>query len=210
MRTKNVAPLIAIIVLAGPLAAAAQQYTVTALGTLGGTSSYGYGINASGQVTGYSDTTGNAATHAFLYSNGTMHDLGTLGGTTGSYGYGINESGQVTGYSWTTGNLNFHAFLYSDGTMHDLGTLGGAISYGFGINTSGQITGWSYTAGDLFHAFLYSNGEMTDLNSLISRRNAALYSLNFGQAINYKGQIVVNATVNATGQGVALLLTPTK
>ena len=34
------------------------------LGTLGGTNSYGYGINASGQVTGSSYTTGNApSTH---------------------------------------------------------------------------------------------------------------------------------------------------
>src|SRR5215207_10175943 len=51
------------------------------LGTLGGTNSYAYGINDSGQVVGYSDTA-NSGPHAFLYdSTNGMKDLGTLGGT---------------------------------------------------------------------------------------------------------------------------------
>jgi hypothetical protein len=48
---------------------------------------------------------------------------------------------------------------------------------------------------------------MTDLNSRISSGDAALYTINSGQAINDVGQIVVNATVNSTGDAVALLLT---
>jgi uncharacterized membrane protein len=59
-------------------------------------------------------------------------------------------------------------------------------------------------------AFLYSNTTMTDLNSLISGSDAALYVLNSAEAINDKGQIVVNAIVVATGNTIALLLTPTK
>lgn len=47
-------------------------YTVTDLGTLGGSSSYAYGINARGQVVGCSDTTGDATGHAFLYSSSAM------------------------------------------------------------------------------------------------------------------------------------------
>src|SRR4051794_34524752 len=49
------------------------------LGTLGGADSLGLGINDSGQVVGQSDTA-DGHTHAFLYSQGVMADLGTLGG----------------------------------------------------------------------------------------------------------------------------------
>ena len=49
------------------------------MGTLGGPRSGGYGINTSGQVTGAADISG-GFNHAFLYSSGTMTDLGILGG----------------------------------------------------------------------------------------------------------------------------------
>jgi len=50
------------------------------LGTLGGTNSNGLGINASGQVTGYSEIAGSPPyRHAFLYAPGTgLQDIGTL------------------------------------------------------------------------------------------------------------------------------------
>ena len=58
---------------------AAVLYTVTGLGTLGGSGSEAFGINTSGQVVGYAQT--NSGNYdAFSYSNGTMNDLGTLAG----------------------------------------------------------------------------------------------------------------------------------
>jgi probable HAF family extracellular repeat protein len=86
------------------------QYTVTDLGTLGGSTSQATGINNLGQVVG------NAAVstgyyYAFLYSSGTMSDLGILGGGD-SFADGINASGQVVGYGWAS-TLTDHAFLYS-------------------------------------------------------------------------------------------------
>src|SRR5579862_4648595 len=72
-----------------------------------------YGINAAGQVTGCAPASGGAQ-HAFLYSAGSMTDLGTLGGAT-SCGYAINAGGQVTGYA-DTGSAS-HAFLYSGGPL---------------------------------------------------------------------------------------------
>ena len=156
------------------------------LGTLGN-DSVGYGINASGQITGYT------AGQPFLY-DGTMHDLGS-----GNVGYGINASGQVTG-----GGGGQHTFLY-DGTMHDLGTLGGFPGEGLGINASGQITGYSYTIGwEGQHAFLYSGGSMVDLNTLVGP--ASPWTLTAGQAINDLGQITGYGKIG--GETHAFVLSP--
>ena len=84
MNTKTVPPTrrgrlaaIALSTLACVPLAHAGLYTVTDLGTLGGNSSAAYGINASGQVVGQARLAGNTVSHAFLYSGGTMIDIGT-------------------------------------------------------------------------------------------------------------------------------------
>jgi uncharacterized membrane protein len=53
--------------------------------------------------------------HAFLYTNGVMTDLGTLGDYVTGFGtystsiaYGINNVGQIVGKSYTTAG-RFHA-----------------------------------------------------------------------------------------------------
>src|SRR5690349_12610164 len=75
---------------------AQAAYTITDLGTLGGNDSFAYGVNASGQVAGSSFKNG-SFDHAFLYSGGTMHDLGVLPGTNTSSAASINAGGQVVG-----------------------------------------------------------------------------------------------------------------
>ena len=50
---------------------------------------------------------------AFLYTNGQLTNLGTLGGEYGQ-GRSINSSGQVAGYS-TLASGAYRAFLYSGG-----------------------------------------------------------------------------------------------
>lgn len=117
--------------------------------------SYGNGINASGEVTGYS-TTSVGTTHAFLWSNGAMQDLGALPGDTYSAGNAINASGTVTGTSDTTdGSPTYRAFVYSNGQMSDLNTLissADAALYvlrsGNAINDAGQILANGYLKSD--------------------------------------------------------------
>jgi probable HAF family extracellular repeat protein len=145
--------------------------------------------------------------HAFRYSGGQMHDLGTLDGGTESTAYGINDSGQVVGQAWTS--TGRRAFLYSGGQMRDLGTLdGGRTSVANDINNSGQVVGWSTksTAESNAYPFLYSGGQMHDLNSLLPAGSGwQLYS---AEAINSSGQIVGRGGYpGATGQR-AFLLTP--
>jgi probable HAF family extracellular repeat protein len=121
----------------------------------------GPAINASGDVVGSAPTASGDA-HAFLYSHGTLTDLGTLGGTS-SIAHGVNAGGQVVGES-TTAAGDTHAFLYRDGAMTDLGTLGGAGSVAYALNASGTIVGLATTAAGDQHGFVYRNGAMTDLD----------------------------------------------
>jgi probable HAF family extracellular repeat protein len=169
---------------------------ITDLGTLGGNSSTGNGINNAGQVTG-SSTTSTNVTHGFLYSNGQMIDLGSL--TSGfTSGDGINDAGQVTGSSNGIPSLSGffpRAFLYSNGQMIDLGGFSSLeleflrLSGGYGINNAGQVTGWAETYLMYRHAFLYSNGSMRDLGTL-----AGDYSI--GRAINNAGQVTGESSSN--------------
>jgi probable HAF family extracellular repeat protein len=164
-------------------ATAATSYTITDLGSLGLGTSNGSGINATGQVTGYSYLTtlvptpscppvyGNTKKtcvehpwHAFFYSNGQMTDLGTVGGGNFSVGSAINRSGWVAGAS-ATNNGGYDAFVWNGKKMVDLGQqapLNGSDSSANGINDSGQVVG-QYGINDPQHAFLYSNGTVTSL-----------------------------------------------
>ena len=70
-------PVLVLLALGGLAHADVPLYNIYDLGTLlGGDESTGYGINASGQVTGQAYTAGGEY-HAFLSSGGGMTDLAT-------------------------------------------------------------------------------------------------------------------------------------
>jgi probable HAF family extracellular repeat protein len=72
---------------------------MTDLGTLpGATRSLAWGINNRGQIVGGSGP--GFDSHAVLWQNGSILELGTLGGTFAT-AYGINDPGQVVGVSET-------------------------------------------------------------------------------------------------------------
>ncbi len=99
MRTAALIPILFTLAFCRPLHAGA--YLVTALGTLGGSNSAAFGINDLGQVVGSSITAG-GQTHAFLYSDGVMIDLGVLSPSDNfSQAFRINDNGQVVGKSAT-------------------------------------------------------------------------------------------------------------
>ncbi len=179
---------------------------VTNIGTLGGNYSYSNSINDQGQVVGSSNlSNGNGISHAFLYSNGSMTDLGTIAGGVSSSATSINEKGQVVGSSAATDGNN-HAFLYDNGNMLDLGTLNGFNSVATSINENGQIVGsfgFSENLHSYAHAFLYSNGTMFDLNTLAGVIDSG-WNLIDATAINDLGQIVGQGQIN--GQYHAYML----
>src|SRR5208337_283692 len=79
---------------------------------------------------------------AFLYSAGTMKNLGVLVGYADSSGTAINAGGQVVGMAMSSNGASQTAFLYSTGTITNLGALPGyPMSVASSINAGGQVVG---------------------------------------------------------------------
>src|SRR2546427_526676 len=150
-------------------------------------------INDVGDIVGGGDT-GFGDFHAYLLSEGTSVDLGTLGGNE-SEALAVNRPGQAVGHSRVGGAPAKRAFFIPEpGRMVDLGTLGGATSIAHDVNDRAEVVGFAETPGGQPRAFLWTVGEgMRDLGTLGASASMAL-------AIN-------NHTAIVGGSGHAFLWT---
>ena len=162
------------------------------LGTLGGPDAQSYLQNQRGQIAGWSDTNSrlHAATGAptidpFLWQDGRMTDLGTLGGRLG-FVNGLNDKGEVVGVSDLPGDQNAHPFLWRNGKMIDLGTPDGNFGGASYINQRGDATGFYVASDGNFHGIFWHHGKMVDLPPVGGAAEA------FGNAINDRDQVVGN------------------
>jgi probable HAF family extracellular repeat protein len=176
------------------------------LGTLGGRDSWIYwgGINQQGEAVGEAETSvldpdgedfcgfGTGLTcRPFLWQNGDMKPLPTLGGNNG-LASAINNRGQITGKAQTTvtdsGCPPYQVappVLWEKGKVQQLPTVeGDPDGYALGINELGQVVGGTGTCSGDSHAVLWENGSAVELPNL---GNA---SYNEALAINNQAQIV--------------------
>jgi probable HAF family extracellular repeat protein len=187
-----------------------QNGQITDLGTLGGNSSAAYNVNSSGAIVGYASRA-SGPSHAFLFADGVMNDLGALGADDSSIAFGVNDLNQVVGLSWPPGpGTKPRGFLWSAGTMADIGSLGGPQTRAFAINSAGQAVGYSEAPGApgepewIYHAFVCEAGTMLDLNDLINPQSG--WQLYEAFDINDAGQVVGMGETNGAIHG--FLLTP--
>jgi probable HAF family extracellular repeat protein len=130
------------------------------LGTFGGDHADAEAINTQGDIIGtYGDSTAGWQ-GAYLYRNGVLTDLGSLGGDTITDG--INDDDIVVGQGFGPGNAYSHGFVY-DPTMtgikdlNDILTLdsqGWVIEAAGGINNGGYIAASGHFGADGTHALL--------------------------------------------------------
>lgn len=161
--------------LTGSVYAQPMSYTITDLGTLGGSNAIAFGINNVGQITGRS-TLPSGLWRAFLYQSGNMTDLGV---GDGSSGLALNQHGHIVGHN----SVN-QAYLWQNGNLTQLGTLGGSTSFANGINDNGHIVGYSLTVGNTdTHGFIYQNGSMHDIGTLGGTGSTTRGINNYGQVV---------------------------
>jgi probable HAF family extracellular repeat protein len=179
---------------------------MTDLGNLGEGTTYGLAINNNGQITGYSYSSKEFQVtcppqrygqpkqcfeheyHAFLWSTGTMTDLGTLGGHF-SKGVAINLSGEIVGSADRSTGFS-DSFLWTGTKMTDIGSWNAE-----GINDAGQIVGGCQ------QACIDTNGKFTQLP------NPSGLDCNGGQ-INNNGDVTggcTDSTSNATSKQYVVL-----
>jgi probable HAF family extracellular repeat protein len=145
--------------------------TVTGIGVQGDVG----GLDDNGTVVGSSGE--GTARRAFMFANGKLTSLGSLGAGGESHATRINAHAQIVGSS------NGHAFIYENGAMRDLGTLGGAVSAARGLNDFGQIVGMSSTNNGQPAPFIF-DGAMRALEGP---------GYSHAIAINNRGQVVGSA-----------------
>jgi probable HAF family extracellular repeat protein len=175
-----------------------QLYSITDLGTLGGSSSEALGLNLFGDVVGTAATS-TGASHAFLYKDGQMIDLGTLPGGTTSAATAITDQGTIIGRSGINGfGPNFRevpqAFIWQDGTMRTLGALYCPCTFNtrYGTSSANAINALGRVVGDskmsnptMTHAFVWQPNAMTDFGNVLARTaSSAAYG------INERGEVV--------------------
>jgi probable HAF family extracellular repeat protein len=151
-------------------AAQSAAYAVTDLGIIAVQSAEAHDVNDAGQVVG------NSGNKAFLWQDGVMTQLVSLGGTT-SIAYAINGAGQIVGQSSTPNNAARHAVLWEGGAIVDL-LPGIAYSRATALNNLRHVVGETGT-----FAFLWRNGDVTELGNL---GGAATYA----NDINDAGEVV--------------------
>jgi probable HAF family extracellular repeat protein len=156
------------------------------------------GINKAGHIVGsasYETLTESGPTHAFFY-DGTMHDLGTLGGLQ-SYSAAINEADVIVGSSDISGDSLYPsaAFVYREGRMYDLNDLihrsktkWMQLEQANAINDKGQITGWGFNDNGLRSFILTPVGvafeELADQLREISLIPAAIHHIEMAESLN--------------------------
>jgi len=178
------------------LDAATGVATLEDLGDLNDRITVGFDVNASGVVVGGSEEAafglGPGPDEAFVYRNGVMETLPTLGGP-GGFARRINNSGWITGFSDAADGTTHPVVWRPDGNggyeVIDLGTLGGTFGWGNTITEDGKVVGLNETPGGAVRAWYWSgSGPVTLLPSLTEG------GANYAVDLNARGLIVGNGT----------------
>ncbi|HXB13044.1 MAG TPA: DUF3466 family protein, partial [Bacteroidia bacterium] len=171
------------------------KFSIIAEGSIdGGQTAQATAINNRGDIVGGLDILTflheyYSAEQAFLYSNGIVTPLGTLGASTVlaetySYATSINNAGQIVGVSSNGVPNGYNGFLWMNGKMHAIGSPSFRPN---AINDNGWIVG-----SDSSGAVLYVYGLTIKLGAgeAVSLNNSGVVVGNFGERGNPTGGFI--------------------
>ncbi len=168
--------------------AAAQQYQVSYLDSLGGTNSRGNSVNNRGWIAGFSRLSGDRNRHATLWHNDSIIDLGTLGGAEKNSsvvwpvknnrgfiaGISQTDTPEPNGEGWSCSaffsgpfrvGYTCLGFIWKDGVMRRLDPLtGGNNSFATGADNQGQVVGWAENG---VHDTSCTNGQVLQFRPVV-------------------------------------------
>ena len=170
------------LLLALPRSAFGVNYQIESLGTLGGTFARAYGV--SGPWIAGQSKIADGSVRGFLWSDGDMLELETLGGTS-SHAQSVNSHGIAAG--WAQDALGYSLPAMWDGYgVTALPTLGWGKGTVWEMSDDGFAVGNSYINQSTYHATLWSGQTAHDLGTL-----GGAYSVAYG--ISSTGWIVGEA-----------------
>jgi probable HAF family extracellular repeat protein len=198
-----------IVLLSLNLASAQTVYSVTDLGTFGGTFGCAMSLNQKGWAE-VMETTSAGNMNAGLWVDGLKVDLGTFGGPNSSENWGgINDKGDVVGFAETSTpapngedfcffgtKLTCRPFHWAGGKMTELPTLGGNNGWANTVNNRGQSVGAAENATpdpgcspfQSVRPVLWEKGLAQDLSTLPGDPDGTANSINnMGQAVGGSG-----------------------
>jgi probable HAF family extracellular repeat protein len=193
------------------------------LGSLGGSFTFSLGMNKTGVVAGQSDVSnvpdpvyGIPPFHGFVWSAGTLTDVGAIFGSNFNYLSGIGDGGVAPGGADLAGDTAAHAILWNSGTVQDLSPDGNISAGALDVNNLGQAVGlWGSVDTDPAdgppvdsvlcpcYAVLWQDGQEIFLNGTVSPE----WNLWLALAINDRGEIVARGQFNG-GTLQTVLLKP--
>ena len=156
------------------------------IGSSGDIASFAGDISDNGVMAGQSGST------AFRWENGTLLDLGTLGGSY-SVANGISADGSVVVGESNTDSLTWQrrGFRWENGSLEDIGTLGNVYyTYAEAISADGTvIAGTSHNSDNAQRAFRWEDGTLEDLGHLGGGQSD-------GRDVSVDGLVVVGSSID--------------
>ena len=175
-----------------------------------GPSAQASSVNDRGQVTGWMGLGFHIDSHAFIWDNGKVTDLGVIPGGFTAQGMAINNLGEVAVRGrMLNGNdeVIVRSFLWRDGEWIDLGGLPGCEETRVrDLNDAGQAVGLCEGPG-AFAEFVWHNGVMFELDELYISDDPEFTGIAGVGAISNEGRIA-GSGLHVEFSGVAIRLTP--